>query len=536
MSARRQAAVLHLPWLVPPLFGLLALALGLDANWDLRNYHYYNGWALLHGRLGQDLLPAQTPGFFNPVLDGLYYLATTVLPARGVAFGLGTVQGLNFVLLYGLAHTLLSVRPAGVRRLAAAALALAGMAAALNLSQIGTVFWDNVVSLGVLGALLIVARHWQAWREGRGRAWIGSAAAAGLLLGLSFACKQTTALYLLAAGLCLPFFPAPAGRRLALLAVCGLGAVAGVALGGGWWMWTLWQHYDNPLFPFFNEWFRSPWALPASYRDPGFLPDSPGLGEAVLFPLRVALDSRLGSEVVYTDGRLACAWGLGLLALPGLAWRRLRGLAPACALLRPAPALGLLLFAALALALWLVMFRISRYLMVLELLAPLLISAAVQVWPGRAAVQAALVAVVLAACVLTQRVPDWGRTAWTRGAVEVQAPAIAEPGRTLGLLAGHEPLAYLLPGLPPVRAWLRIDSTFTNPDQSAVAFNPLMQARVTHHDGPLAVLYGVDETADVRHRLDQYGLAIVPARCAPVRANLAPDVQYRYCALERTGR
>ena len=37
---------------------IMSVMLGQDANWDLRNYHLYNPYALLHGRLGVDLLPA----------------------------------------------------------------------------------------------------------------------------------------------------------------------------------------------------------------------------------------------------------------------------------------------------------------------------------------------------------------------------------------------------------------------------------------------------------------------------------------------
>ena len=34
---------------------VLAWQDGPDANWDLRNYHLYNGFAILNGRFGRDL-------------------------------------------------------------------------------------------------------------------------------------------------------------------------------------------------------------------------------------------------------------------------------------------------------------------------------------------------------------------------------------------------------------------------------------------------------------------------------------------------
>src|SRR2546425_5096832 len=45
-----------------------------DVNWDLRNYHFYNAWAFVHGRLGWDLAPAQGGTFHNPLPDPPFYL------------------------------------------------------------------------------------------------------------------------------------------------------------------------------------------------------------------------------------------------------------------------------------------------------------------------------------------------------------------------------------------------------------------------------------------------------------------------------
>src|SRR6201996_4670806 len=85
--------------LAPFAFGLLAIHLGQDANWDLRNYHFYNAYAFLNDRYAQDLLPSQTPYFYNPLLDVPFFLIATHAPARVAGFALGFVQGLNFILL-----------------------------------------------------------------------------------------------------------------------------------------------------------------------------------------------------------------------------------------------------------------------------------------------------------------------------------------------------------------------------------------------------------------------------------------------------
>ena len=79
------------------------------------------------------------------------------LSARGVGFVLGCVQGFNFLPLVALAYRPLQIQDVSRRRLAAAALALAGMLGAQTISEYGTVFHDSVVSIGILGGPAILA-------------------------------------------------------------------------------------------------------------------------------------------------------------------------------------------------------------------------------------------------------------------------------------------------------------------------------------------------------------------------------------------
>src|SRR3981189_3019001 len=61
---------------------LIALALwieiqaaltGGDSNWDLRNYHLYNPFALFNGKFAIDVAPAGPQTYFAPTLDIPYY-------------------------------------------------------------------------------------------------------------------------------------------------------------------------------------------------------------------------------------------------------------------------------------------------------------------------------------------------------------------------------------------------------------------------------------------------------------------------------
>jgi hypothetical protein len=53
--------------------GAASVLMGQDNNWDLRNYHYYNPFAFVTGRIGYDFAPAQRQSYLNPLLDLPFY-------------------------------------------------------------------------------------------------------------------------------------------------------------------------------------------------------------------------------------------------------------------------------------------------------------------------------------------------------------------------------------------------------------------------------------------------------------------------------
>jgi len=63
--------VLVLCWAI---FAGVTLLLGRDTNWDWRNYHFYNAYALIEGRLWRDFAPANAQAFVHPALDVPFYL------------------------------------------------------------------------------------------------------------------------------------------------------------------------------------------------------------------------------------------------------------------------------------------------------------------------------------------------------------------------------------------------------------------------------------------------------------------------------
>ncbi|MFI4987281.1 MAG: hypothetical protein ACHQF3_07555 [Alphaproteobacteria bacterium] len=513
----------------PPAFGLAALALGMDANWDLRNYHYYNAYAWLAGREGYDMLAAQAPSFFNPLIDVPFFLAAEAWPARLVGFLLGTVHGLNILPLYGIAYATLAIEPPSRRRLAAAGLALLGMVGVGALSELGTTFYDNVVSLGPLTALWLILRRYETLLRGPWRAFWGALLLAGLSSGIAVGLKQP--IVTLPLGLCLAFLAAPATvvRRLLLAFLFGVGVLLGMALSAGPWMLHLWQAYGNPLFPFYNQVFQSPWGLPKDYREFFYIP---GLWERLFFPFAYLEHPRLTAEVDFRDLRiLACFVLLPLAALAALV-ERLRG-APAAEPSAPGSRARYLLVAfTIGYVAWVTIFCIYRYIIAYEMLAPLAIALAIERLPLARRKRLAATAAVLVLVVATMQPVDWTRVPWGARWVTAAPPALADPEHTIVLITGHEPLSYLIPFFPPAVRFLRIHSGFTGPYEPSVRFNVEMERIVAAHRGPLFALYNPNEAVFADKHLAAYHLRIERQDCRLVTSNIG-YLPYLLCALER---
>jgi len=122
----------------------------------LPNYHFYNAYAFIHGRLGFDIAPAQTPTYYNPLLHVPFYYLVTYLPPRAVGFVLGALQGLNLPILYRITRSLTGVdRPCRATAIALV-IALLGSVGAANISELGTVFGDQHYQPGGVGRVMAV--------------------------------------------------------------------------------------------------------------------------------------------------------------------------------------------------------------------------------------------------------------------------------------------------------------------------------------------------------------------------------------------
>jgi hypothetical protein len=520
----REYAFLGLALLFWAAFVIL---LGKDTSWDFRNYHWYAPYALLNHRMAIDVAVAHQASYYNPYLDLPYYwLAHT---RAWIALGvLGAVQGANIIPLYLMARSSLRVKASTSDiKIMAGALSLLGLVGALTLTEFGTTYYDNVMSVLVLAALAILVLKRDALQSGTLGKAAAISAAAGLVSGAAM-------------GLKLPEMPFCVGFAAALVALGGswkhqavrllaggLAGVIGVAIFSGPWLLYMYHLTGNPLFPYFNDYWKSPLALAVPYRDLRFVPGH--FWRQLFFPILFTVDWHVADDLGFQDIRVCLAYLLVIGA--SIVWLLRRESRDP--LLDKRVTAILFAFSALSYFAWLRFFAIYRYIILYEMLAPLLIIAAVGLLPLTRRSRYLVLGALCAACLLTARTDFLERAPVEDPYVEAALPPIPHPQQTMVVMTGDAPMGFIATTLPPQIPVLRIDGWMVQPRDGTKLTRDMMH-RVAAHLASGGDLYLIAEAAAMGRAHDalaDYRLAIRWSECQQFDTNLIGT--YQWCPLAK---
>lgn len=489
---------------------------GQDYNWDLLNYHYVSPYLLLSGGYDRNLAPSGLQSWFNPIGYVPAYLAITFLPPWLASTLFAIVAGLNAPLIYLIADRIGEGLPEEARPLTGVACVATGMTGALTLSEAGTSFLDDVLSIAILGAVLAMMMAVRSPDPARRTSGI---AIAGLLLGAVCGVKLTN--IVMATGMTLALVALVLGRRVPVsaLVVFALAGVAGFVVTGGWWAWRLWTAFHNPAFPLFNELFRSPLAPSASQVDRNFLPrDWTGI---FTFPWHLLIgDVTPGAEIPIRDPRYAVILLASLLVCVAALARR-----------RRAPngqdeALSIALFCVLTYLIWLFAFAILRYVVVLEMMSGIVLLAALRLLPSRYDRRIPMLMILAAfGILLGTRHATWGRVPFAGDWFGVRGiEQVHQPG-TVYVLPDDAPLGFLLAAFPADARFVRIGGNFPlTPGMGLgvraagmIGTAPRLRSLAAAPDSPAGVA-----------ALFRFGLAATPGSCRIILTKMA---KVESCAL-----
>lgn len=430
---------------------------GADLNFDLLNYHFFSGYAIYEGRLGQDLAPSGLYTFFNPYWDVITYVANSRLGFPWNSWVLLTIQLFSLLPLIGILRELetsFELPHASVEGMLAFCLCVLSP---VWLSELGTSFFSSDTAFFILLALWLVIR---AVSDRAAPSPSIGFLLAGVLAGLATGLKLTNMVFLLA----LPFGLMPlllrGDLRLAsrLGAYYFVGALLGTALTA-WWNYYLLIEWGSPIYPFFNRIFQSPYWEPYSFRDIRWKFHSPS--ELLAFAANAWQLTTKTSESPFADGRLPIAGlAIGVTAVIQ-AVRFLRSRGPVAAQRSaPAPA-AVLWFAGVAFGLWALVFAYQRYLIPVELLAGLILWILVRKM-FRSAAAVLVMLLILGCCAWVISVPDWDHDKGLLGhgadrfGLEIPHELISTPAV---YLVSKKPISYVFAFLHPDSRFLRIDFT-----------------------------------------------------------------------------
>jgi hypothetical protein len=506
--------------------GLASVARGQDANWDLQNYHYYNPWAWWNGRIfDRDIAAAQLQTFHNPLFDLPFFaMVQWGWPPRVIAFALATPTGVAAFFFAKLLSVLFDDLPTRSRGLAVACAFGIGMTSAMGVATLGTTMNEWPVVALVMASLWLIVKSVASMNV----VPAVFAGTAGLLMGIAAGGKLTAATF--AVALCIAITlrkPRPEGWRGTIResAIFGAGIAAGASLTIGVWTYELWTHFQSPVFPYFNDWIKSPWWDPISVIGRPYGPHT--LLGWLAFPFQLSgSDKGFVAEVPYRDLRIPVACGLAIAA--GLMWtllrhRRTESVASP-AVIASWRVIGV--FVVVSFVIWTAQHSIYRYIVALDLLAgPIIVGLLYRLLPARLVAIAAVSATVL--ILSTTRFADWWRVDFKDKWFEV-SPARLD-SNALVLITTHDPVAFVLPFLPADARHLGVLNTINDPARKNRLQTAVREA-VRDHRGPL---YQLTSPADYgTSALAEYGLARVSSSCENVLTNMATS-PIEVCRLQR---
>ena len=415
-----------------------ALSRGQDANWDQLNYHLAVPFLLLHGQLWDSVAPAGIQSYFNPLIFLPGYWVVTHLPPIAASLVFASEQAVAFMIAGWICLTLAPPTREG-RWMAIGGFVLC-LTSPMALSEAGTTDTDVITAIPVLLAYYLLMTRESA------RSPLRACLFAGVLLGAAGALKLTNLLFVFGVPGFLLAGTQPWRQRLALLATTALATVAAFLLLAAWWHVQLWQRFGNPVFPYYNNIFRSPDFPATPLVDPRFGMKS--AWDLLRFPLywlvggspTPSLKSP-AAEVDPRDARFVLVIiGLACLTIASTIRPNLRRRVLAH------PASGLLFAWVAVYVVWLAAFGIHRYMIALEIL-----TGAVLLWLflqiGNARLRHALLAATCLATVIVLHVPSWERLPFAAHWRTIAAETIPLSGRPLIFLADL-PTAFVSASLP----------------------------------------------------------------------------------------
>jgi hypothetical protein len=521
----------------------LALAcnyvLGKDMAWDTLNYHLYLGFSALNDRFSQDYFAAGPLAYLNPYAYVPFYaMVSSGLPALLICSIFAAAHSIILWLSFELGVAVCPSKDGRTRVFAGScAVALAFMNPIL-MQQIGSCFADITTAELALGGWLLLAHAVQIPR-------ISRVIYAGLILGAASALKLNNALSALSAFAMFAMLPLDWRGKIRHGFLYGISLGIGFAVVAAPWSYRLAKIFGNPMFPMFNNIFRSPDFPTGSIGNPSrFIPES--IGEALGRPFAMIDPSQMvHEELSAPDPRYAILVALVTFLVARWTWRRYGQASPPSGSpqlnepTRLLAALGCGL--ALNWILWLCVSGNSRYVLAMACVAAaVIVGMLFQLFESQPKVRNYILAIIF----VTQAVQlylgaeyRWNGVPWGGPWFNISVPEQLKTEPNLYLTLGTQSNSFLAPFLSKDSGMVNVAGGYTiDPDGANGA---RVKALIRRYSPNLRVVFLISNTdKKIEHlpRLPQvdgalqfFGLRSDMADCDTITVHgLPPALEIRY--------
>jgi hypothetical protein len=386
---------------------LLTYQRGKDLNFDQLNSHAALAFDFLNGHTYRDIPYGAGFGTGLPAFWAVpWWIAANRLPDWQTGL---LLVGWAVPIVFAIRRITRVLFRSSKPNLMIEALALiCALSSASFLTELGTTFGNLPSGMFVLLGVAILIDH---LNEGPPK-WRLGGLSAGLLFGIAVGLKWTNGVFVIASVVGLLIVPK--GRPLLVRFVAASGSAAVfVSLP---WMLPAWRNFGSPLYPWYNNIFRSEFFDPIPIRDGRW-----GLSSLDLFsfPWTLANGTTQTGEVLAADSRILLL-AFGLILSTVLVIIRARGQEPRSPIIRKAladqPLVFLTCVVAISYIVWGSMFGVQRYFLVGEILAGLV---ALRLWSTvlgfnssdkLTTIRLLIVPLLLVASV---DIPNFGHVPWT---------------------------------------------------------------------------------------------------------------------------
>jgi len=359
----------------------------------------------------------------------------------------------------------------------------------------------------------------------------------GAVVGIAFGLKLTAGIFAVGVAVALLVVLLASSRRLRPLFIFFVFLGIGFVASYGFWGYNLYHEYQNPVFPQMNGFFRSPYYDLRNIADSRFLPTT--WQQTFFYPFFFAHRNHRVSEIVFRDGRLAvCYIAFVALLIAGI-WRWIARMRDAGQGYMPTwqsrSLIFLTLFFAISYVLWEYQFSIYRYLVVLELLAPVFLALVLASFFKSKTCVFALSLIIEAVVCFNMISPNFGRQKFDDAYLKVDVPKMAGLEQSVVLMGGDEATSYIIPSFPAATRFVRISSNFLRPGQNSNLDQKIRSILAKYGvDRTYVYLAGESEKERVSRDARFYGVNLDDESCRPLRSSNAESGLF--CATSVTPR